>query len=564
MGNSELNEYSFNESKLGLQQGHHDHSNQPNSNQNFLKHTFNSPLPTTTQFPTPYSTIQINNMMSNGKDMDFNDGVNNNRSNGNTNNNANNHKTNNIDSSLIENSMLPGVNKNGILSNMNLQPSLALNLTNYNNNNAATDTNTNFSNNNNSNSNNIPNEFLLASPEQFKEFLLESPYLNLNLFNKTPAKTPLRFFAESVSSNKNSTSNGNGNNLFGNIVTGTNSNTPLKNMDLNLMFNSNLLAMTSSPYEKRIMNDIGTPYAKNTISSNSAFTDFQKARKDSIKSQQRTPNQSLRTSNSKLSKKNCYDESDIKNSDNKENTDIYGSSPTTVQLNSSVTKSTSKLNSQNIPKLLVNDNCITGTVFKNNNNNHEMTNIDERLFDMEMNVNMLPVSPTPKKHNFTMNHEQDIRIPELPKMGSFTSEKSLSITPRFTNKPTKAMNNLDVNTYLSNVIPSNTNTLPSNSSNKVVKKTKKQAKFQIIVSNAHRFNASQGYPPNASIKGNKKPKLKRTRSLVVGPTKSKIMSSKSTDDNTNQNENSTHQIDKKTFTNNNFINQDSLQFPNSQ
>ncbi|EDO17286.1 hypothetical protein Kpol_538p46 [Vanderwaltozyma polyspora DSM 70294] len=462
-----------------------------------LKYSFNSPLPTTTQFPTPYSSNQLNNnnhggnsVNNNGNGMSLNSGFN--ANNGRSRKSGGSLKSDS-DSSIIENSILAGMhsrlpnngsvlgatggvaadtNAGESLNDMNLQPSSALHF-----------------------NNNFPNEFLLASPEQFKEFLFESP-AGFNLFNKTPAKTPLRFFTDSNA--LSSGTNGQGN-LFntnlGNSSAGKNSQTPLRNIDLNLMFNSRQMSISSSPskgfslsvtpYGKKILNEFGTPYAKNLISSNSALADFQRARKDTVRLQKtpetvskysidkfmETPNDKFSKSKHPMLTKTSLQES----SGDRTNDDIYGSSPTTIQLNSSVTKSSTKLDPNKIPLL---------------NHGLENRNIDEQLFDLDMA--RIPISPTPKNHK--NNNMNTLRIPELPKMGSFISERS------------------------SSSLTSNLTAKTANKACKVKKNTKKQPKFQIIVSNAQKFNSAKATVPNNGTKRNKKNtgKFKRTRSLVIG------------------------------------------------
>lgn len=468
-----------------------------------MKYAFHSPIPTTTQFPTPYSTNQIQDGHLQVPNRQNKIGS---KSEG--------------DSSLIENSMLPGVNmgaptnhtglKGETLNDINMQPSSALQCGNF------------------------PNEFLLASPEQFREFLLESPG-GLNLFNKTPAKTPLRFFTDS---NTGGSAGFQGsNNLFGtnlgSLSKSRNSQTPLRNIDLNLMFNSNQMSISSSPskgysvsltpYGKKVLNEIGTPYAKNLVSSNSAFADFQKARKDTVRLQKTPDTASKYASMDKVMETPRDSSFKVKHisltnailqdiNDNEQSTDtIYGSSPTTIQLNSSVTKSSAKLDSNRIQLI---------------SHGIDNSNIDSQLFNLEMGV--LPISPTPKNHN---SHIDALRIPELPKMGSFTSERSLSITSTMSTKST-------------------TSTVRTG---KIKKTIKKQPKFQIIVSNAHKFNTTKGFIPNNVFKTNKKSsgKLKRTRSLVVSP---------SVDSNKNQT-NDNDQQQTQSFSGNH---QNGQQFPNSQ
>lgn len=446
-----------------------------------LKYAFNSPLPTT-QFPTPYSSNQLQTSQNQNHQQHQQQQP----------------SESENSSSLMENSMLPGF-PTGIntatgepLNDMNMQPSSVLQFGNA-----------------------FPNEFLLASPEQFREFLFESP-AGFNFLHKTPAKTPLRFVSGSME-NENDENRGN---LFGSATMKSNNNninnlggvskytqTPLRNIDLNLLFNSNQMAVSSSPskkvalsltpYGRKVLNDIGTPYAKSLLSSNSALADFQKARKDVNRLQSTPPKNKkvIRTPQGKSHNElrhmlslnyNNQDEEvpkhDFRSCDNHkdmEDADIYGSSPTTIQLNSSVTKSSSKLNANKIPSFT-----------------RELTdcNIDERLFKVE--AGRLQISPTPKCHR--SSSMDALKIPELPKMGSFKSERTLSIASNLSTKSTSSLST-------------------SSRSGKVKKSSKKQPKFQIIVANAQKFNV-----PTVNQKSSKKMGgLKRSQSLLLGSSSTK-------------------------------------------
>ncbi|CCD23039.1 Ndd1p NDAI_0A08870 [Naumovozyma dairenensis CBS 421] len=620
-----------------------------------LKYVFNSPLPTTTQFPTPYS-----NQM-NPQNNIFNNKLNNNA------NGSNNiddkspmNQQRDNDSSLIENSMLPNlplvgtliqqqeqqeqqkqqsrqqVNNSQIqegkqntiqenqqpllpppqqqqqqqqqqykaasgetLNDMNVQPSTALNFGTA-----------------------FPNEFLLASPEQLREFLLDSP-AGFNFFHKTPAKTPLRFVTDNAgihsNTNSNNKNNNNNNNLFNIPVvsssverTNTNNNnnntnnnnvlysmlnsrTPLRKIDLNLMFNSNQLSnsmspskrisMSLTPYGRRILNNFGTPYPKtlninnsDNNTSNSALIDFQNARKDSnnhiVQNKLfQSPELTLQDSQTRLlmttpkpDKKSKLSTNDIKhminnnktnnNSNdihcNKENllpkaisvydninnnnsrnndydgddnnnnhTDIYGSSPTTVQLNSSVTKSISKptylpLNKDinelpTLSRAILNNNHINNSIHNNNIPILTTTsvidpNLDTRL--LEEDDEAVPLSPTPK-NNLT---NKPIRIPDLPKMGSFKNERTLSIASnKSTSSSINPINQIDKPVLTSSSIQK---TMKSTNTGKVKRIVKKQPKFQIIVSSAHRFNSTGG--TNNLKQQKKKSSLKRSHSEING------------------------------------------------
>lgn len=484
-----------------------------------LKYAFQSPLPNT-QFPTPYSNQQQQQQQQEQQEQQQQQQHSNSGENS---------------SSLLENSMLPSchagssgnalgnVNANGEpLNDMDMQPSSVLQF-----------------------GNNFPNEFLLASPEQFREFLFESPAAGFNLSHKTPAKTPLRFISGNSNRNIENYESSNSNNLFGNppsIKSSKDYNTnkflqtPLRNIDLNLMFNSNQMAVSSSPskkvalsltpYGRKILNDIGTPYAKTLLSSNSALADFQKARKDVNRLQSTPPtlrkliktpqpksrkksleiqeceqlnsfslkvdnninaakgHNNAKNKNKNKSRKNSHD------FDPDDARDIYGSSPTTIQLNSSVTKSTTKLNTSKIPVL-------TRDIID--------SNIDNRLFKVE--DSRLPLSPTPKCYKSTSTMDA-IKIPELPKMGSFKSERTLSISSNISTS--------------SNNSSMTTNTTTSSKSNKIKKNTKKQPKFQIIVANTQKFNVPTLNPKSFKKLGG----LKRSQSLLVGSSSSSKISTK--------------------------------------
>ncbi|GAV52740.1 hypothetical protein ZYGR_0AI00220 [Zygosaccharomyces rouxii] len=531
-----------------------------------LKYAFNSPLPTT-QFPTPYSN-QTQQQQQHQQQQQQQQQQHHSMPGHSNQQNQHQHQQQglmgqtgandgNSDSSLVENSMLAGLPMGMStgptgepLNDMNMQPSSVLQF-----------------------GNTFSNEFLLASPEQFREFLLDSP-AGYNFFHRTPAKTPLRFVTDarddsagqgnvnggnsngsgsgsgsgdlfgavdaklnnndsSSSTNtkttvsndnqdsnsgnvKNDSSNDNNANDIGHLdgsgvippittsapADNDNTQTPLRSIDLNLMFNSNQLTASSpskkfsvslTPYGRRVLNDMGTPYAKNALlSSNSALADFQKARKHNVKLQS-TPPTSLGSYHHRSLEKNknggtgplgsLYRDRDLlvpTQEENDEN-DVYGSSPTTIQLNSSVTKSTIKLEPGKVPHL---------SKIESSNSN----NIDEQLFPND--EDRLPVSPTPKCHN--NNNNGSLRIPELPKMGSFKSESGLLTST--------ASNASQHNTH---------NARPG----KVKKNTKKQPKFQIIVANTQKFNV-----PTMNQRSSKKNGgLKRSQSLLSSSSASSTM-----------------------------------------
>ncbi|CCF57481.1 hypothetical protein KAFR_0C04900 [Kazachstania africana CBS 2517] len=462
-----------------------------------LKYGFDSPVPTTTQFPTPYSNN--NNMNQNNLNANYLQSQNTN------------------DSSIVENSMLqkstnnhiqfssaesilnsfPSGNNNN-LNDFNMQPSSVLQ---FNSNNSDTNSNNNTNDNGHNNpTNNFTSEFLLPSPEQLKEFLLDSP-AGFNFFHKTPAKTPLKFITEQELSSTSS----NLVHLFtatGNISNDSTNNdldtkTPLKKFDINLMYQlsnslspSKRLSMSLTPYGRRILNDMGTPFNSSKLHNGNALVDFQKAKKNI---EQSSPENLLRftkntiltkTPNKKLKTKMINDNDNIQNNYKKDtpakktsyksnelNDDIvYGSSPTTIQLNSSVTKSVSKLDAK-IPNLTVENNLLR----------------------------RLPLSPTPKS-NISLISE-GLTVPELPKMGSFKSERTLSIS-----------SNLSMPNTIKTVKP---------------KKNKaKQPKFQVFVSSIHKFNESVPVKSKRETavllnEATKKNALKRSKSLNTSNTQKK-------------------------------------------
>lgn len=447
-----------------------------------LKYAFHSPLPNT-QFPTPYSSNQI--QMSQGASQGLQPAGSENSS------------------SLMENSMLPGLSGGNAapgepLNDLNMQPSSVLQCGNA-----------------------FPNEFLLASPEQFKEFLFESP-AGFSILHKTPAKTPLRFVSGPLKDDVNS------GNLFGNPTISSShgkdargnkfTQTPLRSIDLNLMFNSNNMAAASSspskkmalsltPYGRKILHEIGTPYAKTLVSSNSALADFQKARKDSNKlhSSPPTGKKMIKTPQSKsrlqppdLSKENLNAHGGVREVEE----DFYGSSPTTIQLNSSITKSTSRLSATRIPVMA---------------RQIPESNVDDRLFKED--VEGLQLSPTPKCNMSSMD---TLRIPELPKMGSFKSE-----TPPV---PHRTKN-----------VGSSSSSIPGKAG-KVKKTTKKQPKFQIIVANAQKFSVPTNQKNSkkvASLKRSKSMLTETTTSWTVNGKKTNKSNSKNNDDNDNKDRNGT-------------------------
>ncbi|CEP64889.1 Ndd1p LALA0_S14e01552g [Lachancea lanzarotensis] len=459
-----------------------------------MKFAFTSPVPTM-QFPTPYSQQQQqqqqilqapqNNphqqqqqqqqqqqfqqpLFGNGRGMMS------------TTDGSKREELQNAEHSMVENSMLAGGQAAGKLSDINMQPSSVLQL---------------------------GNEFMLTSPEHFKDFLFESP-AGFNLWHRTPAKTPLRFFNSTAGA---PTSNDQQGPTSSAHQGPPNSATPLRNIDVNLMFNSkdkmgqpassspSKRYLSLTPYGKRVLSDIGTPYAKLLASSNSALVDFQKARKDVAQSSPNlnrgnlpnltkvTPNKrygSTFPSNAnltdssarRLSRRALAAAKARRNStsntveDDDSGADECGSSPTTIQLNSSVTKPTrNKLGFVGAPPPI--------PFQEEGSSEGETHDIDSRLFE----IGKLPLSPTPKPASCNDTNVTQIRIPELPKMGSFKSDLSSQSQPTATKKVIR-----------------------------------KQPKFQIIVTNANSFNSTRGTVMGGEGGSKRrKPALKRSQSEIV-------------------------------------------------
>lgn len=301
---------------------------------------------------------------------------------------------------------------------------------------------------------NFANEFLLASPEQFKEFLIDSPGgLNFWQQRSTPAKTPLKFVA-----------NGSGMPPQHNLSSLNHSASPLQSIDINLMFNSvskqtaspMRRQMSLTPYGRRVINEMGTPFTKvlqPTSSNNSALVDFHRARKNNL---QTTP-----TSRPNLR---------IDSPESK----IYGSSPTTIQLHSSGTKCSPDRD----------------------------PNIDEKLFHLRE-------SPTPKlsmKKSDTSLLRPNL---ELPKMGSFksnnlseASEPSLSLALRTSQDSLNYQNAPSSKVKKAKLKRSGQKNKPK-SGHFLAKQ-----RFQIIMTDTTSFNSDDGLNGSSD-------KLKRSQSLII-------------------------------------------------
>lgn len=435
--------------------------------------------------------------------------------------------------------------------------------------------NGNFNNNNNNIGHHNPklnNEFLLGSPEQVKEFLLDSP--NFNLFHssakKMQTKTPLKYLNPNGNGQPPSASQQLNWDLLNSTSStkyfyNTNNRTPLRRIDQNVLHFNNLPSSVSpfrsggdnkkdpltfsigsnglTPYGKRILHEFD-PNTVASSSSNSALVDFQRARKDTfgtgtnnitstpdvLSAGKDKKHYIMKTPNNFKSPSKKSRLGDIPNfahdGDNKEN-DIYGSSPTTIQLNSSVTKSPLKIENARL-------NMVTSSQQKKLPQKKRQLktmkqleyNLDDKLLlfdkdngllpmdeDEETKLN-LPASPTPIPHNTSKialdNGKGLIPIPELPKMGSFKSD-SIATAPKVFNS-----------------VPNTGNKVSKKprKETKTKKKGKKQPKFQIIVSNAHKFNVSK---PNTSSTGapimttsvSKKINLQRSQSTFTTNQKSK-------------------------------------------
>ena len=510
---------------------------------------------------------------------------------------------------------------------------------NYNNNNSVNRLNVPNNIININNNDNIHTDFLLPSPVPLGDFLYDSP-AGISFFQNTPAKSPLKFITEEFITSHNNNNNKitskhgkqhngptsskslhlfnstNNRESSNNMVTNgidtdislnqnnnTNTNntlidiwdrlsnntrTPLRKIDINLMFNNGQLltnsnslsplkkfSMSLTPYGRKILNDLGTPFNytansnqnqninNNNIvtssniktylfggSSNSAMIDFQRARKDTIFD---TPNNanSLTKNNvilspSKLnsfdiafrspklittpkkdkgSNKNCLTDSQapkLKTTNKKEihdsiqldsidkkldtDVDVDESSPTTIQLNSSVTKSLPKMDRNSSNKLVDRIPLLS----------RNMSPLQKVALDMSF-------SPTPRsnlhapvniKPHFSAENRSSsniltfLPVSDLPKMGSFKSERT---TSTLTNNDTLIdSQNSQTSASLSKLpsittFPSTTILPPQIHAKKgVVKKKKvtkvKQPKFQIFVSSVHKFNDPNSSVPVTSLK----------------------------------------------------------------
>lgn len=315
---------------------------------------------------------------------------------------------------------------------------------------------------------NFANELLLASPEQFKEFLMESPAgLNFWQQRNTPAKTPLKF----VTNNNTILSQQPLNNGFPNTIT-----SPLQNIDVNLMFNSGSASKSSlspprkqmslTPYGRKILNEMGTPFTKmlQPISSNnSALVDFHRARKHNLQS----------TPTSKPSLRN-----------DSPGSRIYGSSPTTIQLHSSGVK------------------CSPG----------RNLNIDDKLFHLQG-------SPTPK---LSVNKSDKLQLDgglELPRMGSFREglfvpslsapDGKHSLTGSTSRRNSSTITSHETSSFTSEKVRKPKLNRKGNKNKSKTSQIMTKQRFQIIMTDTTSFNSDNGVSSNNSNK------LKRCNSVIV-------------------------------------------------
>ncbi|AMD20572.1 HDL172Cp [Eremothecium sinecaudum] len=490
-----------------------------------LRYVFTSPMSTTQVFPTPYSQLQQAKrdmkLSSVGAGLSIDD-------------------TN--DSSSVENSMLPlqgSVHGNGgsgaalgksatgsagdgvhtasglkggrlkSLIDVNTQPSMVFNYENF------------------------PNEIFLDLSDQFKEFreyLQDSP-ASINWQAKTPAKTPLKFLQ------------------YQQQYQHAQQHTPLQNLDINNMFNSagrSTLSPTKrlyslTPYNRKLVGDGDTPFGRilpTSSTSNNALADFQKARKEEnplvktpvTKRARQLNNRKPENFNaalsgsfvSSLASRGAYavnaapvvsdsalardvvgNPPDLHHGQHADHDEQdYGSSPTTIPLASSVTKSArntatrSPVSGQENPPIL-----------------------DNRVFDVA-------ASPTPKLKKSPPPGELSLRVPELPKLGSF---KGVSARPqlipatsrsKLRDNATALNSNVSMHTIGANRTKSGNSVKAASSVTAVNKfppknkgKTKsgqpQQSKFQFVMTNTNSFSMN-----NDGAASNKR-KLKRSQSTLI-------------------------------------------------
>lgn len=475
-------------------------------------YSFTSPTKVTQVFPTPY--LQVQQAKRNIKLSPINAGLS--------------MDDTNV-SSLLENNILPtqelehdsdkigvlgrgdnaigavgGKGKTTCLSDVNTKPSMVLNFENF------------------------PNEIFLDSADQFREireYLQDSP-MNFGFWQaKTPAKTPLKFLQHSQQ-------------------------TPLRNIDINQMFGSVGKSTLSpskrlypvTPFGRKAFGETETPFAcMGQTSSNNAVADFQKARKEENPLDRTPVSKRSRCLNNKkpeylntttspsfissfllkpavsgtamqatgsLSNTDISSASKLTHDRDDDNEQDYGSSPTTIQLASSVTKS-ARNHFVHSPTMI----------------NHENTTLANHVFD-------ITASPTPNLIKNSNNTPLPLRIPELPKLGSFKSvaskPKSIPITLGMGQKenlgnlefdnsgaPTffsTANNSLSLD-LVSSIPKISSNPVYSKYSQKTKSKNKAclptQSKFQFIMTNANSFTV------DAQGSASTKRKLKRSQSTFM-------------------------------------------------
>lgn len=576
MGKKEIEKYELPAVSYSSDNGIQPNGTTGNDDENLLKaisenlrYPFYSPLQTNMiQFPTPYSTNQNDVAIEYRRNRALTDRRNHVRKNEISKIPSTSQQSNTMDdSSIIENSMLAGfgayANRQQATTNyeklrdFNIQPSSVMNLGNSN----------------------LPNEHMLTSPEHLKEFLLDSPagHAAFEGFHKTPAKTPLRFIAEKSgnSSTTKSTSAGlwkfpqdtdvmRSGSSVNKYIPMLHARTPLGKLDTNNFYRAVNLSASSnlspsmhpsidenvSPYTGKTWGiDYGTPYAKASMTSDSALVDFRNARKhnnestesltrlpapgfspqlshysiigSSVKTYTKTPEPQKTKprlgKGTEHRKSNTIDDNlGLKPQDLTDDSKILGSSPTTIQLNSSVNRyRTSNSNLLNTHVSSETKSPLGHVSFRGLETVISKELLTDDLEDSELDnetIARLQFSPTPETHfarlNRNDNREIQINKSELPKMGSFRSETAL---PQ--RIPLQSRDRISTQEGCQ---PRKT---ASSSKTKPRKITKKQPKFQIIVSSAQKFSSGKMFTSNGT-NPSKKAKLIRSQSVLEGASQS--------------------------------------------
>ncbi|AGO12074.1 AaceriADR415Cp [[Ashbya] aceris (nom. inval.)] len=368
------------------------------------------------------------------------------------------------------------------LNDVNAQPSMVLNFENFS------------------------NELLLEGTEQLRELLQESPagggLWQAKTPAKTPGRTPLKFLHQQQL-----------------LMQSGPQQTPLQNIDINHMLNSagrsvaspskRLYALT--PHSRKP--DVEPPYMRACVaSSNSALADFQRARKEHGNTLMRTPVAkktrpgkrpdmlagAIASSPSFASAllptapvaaatpaaEPSLGDSVACDGDDADEQDCYGSSPTTIQLTSSVSKSARAHLGESPPLAAQREPAI-----------------DNRLFD-------IAASPTPKVPK--PPPVEPLRVPELPKLGSFKSVTRPQLIPSLTalqpGQPT-ALPGALASTLFLDAASVRTTANPPRDKARAKTSQPQHSKFQFIMTNANSFT------PNAD--GTTKRRLKRSQSAVA-------------------------------------------------